>query len=319
MHCLIFVPDLGQAAQIGSALSRIGNIAADGRPILGLDAKELLRITIDVAPDALFVPAHAWTPHFSVFGGASGFDSLEECFEELTPLVRAIETGLSSDPPMNRRLSQLDRLNLISNSDAHSPSKLGREANIFDTDVSYQAIVDAIRDRKGFAETIEFFPEEGKYHYDGHRSCGISCHPAEAMQRNGLCPVCGKRLTMGVLHRIETLADRAAGYLPEAPTPHRSVIPLLELISGVRGRAPASKGVQKEYLDLLATLGSEFTILLDDSIVDIGEASNPMLAEAVKKMRAGLVSIEPGYDGQYGRVRLRPGEAAGADRRPAGR
>jgi len=219
VHCLILLPNLTQAAKISALLSKIGSVASDGRPILGLDAKDLLKMTIDVSPDGLFIPAHAWTPHFSVFGAASGFDSLEECFDDLTPEIRAIETGLSSDPPMNRRLSALDHVTLVSNSDAHSPAKMGREANIFNTDISYGAITEAIRTQKGFLGTIEFFPAEGKYHYDGHRSCGVCYQPSQTKSRNGVCPVCGKPLTIGVAHRVEALADREAAIMPVgAPT-----------------------------------------------------------------------------------------------------
>jgi uncharacterized protein (TIGR00375 family) len=304
VHCLVLVPGFAEAELIASRLARIGNIASDGRPILGLDAKDLLGIVLDAAPDAVFVPAHAWTPHFSVFGAASGFDSLEECFEELTPEIRAIETGLSSDPPMNRRLSRLDRLALISNSDAHSPSKLGREANIFDTDISYDGIARAIKDGEGLLGTIEFFPEEGKYHYDGHRACGISYHPEESLRRRCLCPVCGRRLTIGVMHRVQALADRdEASVAPRAPA-YRSVIPLAEVIAEAKGLRPSTKGVSREYLGLLTELGSEFKVLLETSIADIGEVSHPLVAEAVRRMRDGTVSITPGYDGEYGRVRI---------------
>jgi uncharacterized protein (TIGR00375 family) len=304
IHCLILLPDFAQAAKIGAVLSRIGNIASDGRPILGLDAKDLLKITLDVAPDAVFVPAHAWTPHFSVFGALSGFDSLEECFEELTPEVFAIETGLSSDPPMNRRLSALDSLTLISNSDAHSPSKMGREANILDAEISYKGITRAIRAGKGFLGTLEFFPAEGKYHHDGHRACGICCDPEETKRRGYLCPVCGTRLTVGVAHRIEALADREPDNVRPGVPSYRSVVPLIEVIAEVRGAGPASKGAVQEYLRLLAALGNEFAILLDAPLADIGSASSTMLAEGVRRMREGLVGIQPGYDGEYGRIRL---------------
>ena len=211
IHSLIFVPDFESALRINMALSKIGNLGADGRPILGLDAKKLLKIVIDESHSAMFVPAHAWTPHFSVFGAISGFDSLEECFEELTPNIHAIETGLSSDPPMNRRLSALDGLTLISNSDAHSPARMGREANIFDTDISYDAIQNAIKTKKGFLGTIEFFPEEGKYHYDGHRACKTRLSPKQTIDNNYLCPVCGKKVTVGVLHRVEKLCGQGRG------------------------------------------------------------------------------------------------------------
>ena len=304
VHCLVFVPDLASAAKFGLALSRIGNITSDGRPILGLDAKELLRITLDTSPDAMFIPAHAWTPHFSVFGAASGFDSLEECFEELTPHIHAIETGLSSDPAMNWRVSALDRLTLISNSDAHSAPKLGREANILDREISYGAIMGAIRTRKGFLGTIEFFPEEGKYHWDGHRACGVSCPPGETIEYNYRCPTCGKRMTVGVMHRVELLADREAGFRPPGAPPYHSLIPLQEIIAEARGKGANTKGVIDEYMRLLVLLGPEFTILMNALVADIEAVASPLVAEAIARMRAGQVNIQPGYDGEYGRVKI---------------
>ncbi|MBI1812023.1 MAG: DNA helicase UvrD, partial [Nitrospirae bacterium] len=231
IHSIVLAPDFNTAEKINSKLSKIGNLSADGRPILGLDAKELLRIVLQASEDAMLIPAHAWTPHFSVFGAASGFDSLEECFEELTPHVYAIETGLSSDPQMNWRLSCLDRITLTSHSDAHSPHKIGREANILDTDVSYTAITNAMKKRGGFTGTIEFFPEEGKYHYDGHRVCGVSLSPEETIKNNYLCPVCGKKVTIGVMHRVDKLADRKNGFKPENAPVFYSLIPLAEIIS----------------------------------------------------------------------------------------
>jgi uncharacterized protein (TIGR00375 family) len=304
IHCLVFFPDLGSVARFNLVLSRIGNITSDGRPILGLDAKELLKITLDASSDALFIPAHAWTPHFSVFGAASGFDSLEECFEELTPHIHAIETGLSSDPAMNWRLSALDRLTLISNSDAHSAPKLGREANIFDTEVSYSAIAEAIKTREGFLGTIEFFPEEGKYHYDGHRSCGMRCAPEETRQNDYRCPSCGKRLTVGVMHRVEKLADREHGFRPAGASPYHSLIPLQELLAEARGVGTNSKSVRDDYMNLLAKLGNEFKILMDVSPGDIERAASPLVAEAVARMRSGKVHINPGYDGEYGEITI---------------
>ena len=215
VHSVILAPDFAAAERLNLALSKIGNLKSDGRPILGLDAKKLLQITLDASPEALLIPAHAWTPHFSVFGAASGFDSLEECYEELTPHIFAIETGLSSDPLMNWQLSALDGITLVSNSDAHSAAKIGREANILDTEVSYPAIIEAIKTGQGFVGTIEFFPEEGKYHYDGHRDCGVSMTPKETIQYDYLCPMCNKKVTIGVMHRVEKLADREHGYRPE--------------------------------------------------------------------------------------------------------
>ena len=304
IHCLVFLPDFASAAKLNLALSKIGNITSDGRPILGLDAKELLRITLDVSPDALFIPAHAWTPHFSVFGAASGFDSMEECFEDLTPHIYAIETGLSSDPAMNWRLSALDGLTLISNSDAHSPAKMGREANIFDSDLSYRAISLAIRTGKGFLGTIEFFPEEGKYHYDGHRACGIVCSPKETIGYDYRCPKCGKRMTIGVMHRVELLADRKHGFRRAGAPPYHSLIPLSEVLAEARGVGANSKVVADEYMKMLAKLGNEFTILMETSLHDIERVSPPLVAEGIARMRAGRVHIAPGYDGEYGKIKI---------------
>jgi uncharacterized protein (TIGR00375 family) len=300
----VFVPDLASAAKFNLALSRIGNIRSDGRPILGLDAKELLKITLDTSPQAMFIPAHAWTPHFSVFGAASGFDSLEECFEELTPHIHAVETGLSSDPPMNWRLSALDGVTLVSNSDAHSAPKLGREANIFDVEVSYGAIMEAIKTRKRFMGTIEFFPEEGKYHYDGHRVCDVRFSPGETKQHDYRCPVCGKRLTVGVMHRVELLADRKHGFKPPGALPYHSVIPLQEVLAEARGVGANSKSVQDEYMNLLVRLGNEFKVLMDAPLTEIARAASPLVAEAIARMRSGKVHIKPGYDGEFGQIKI---------------
>ncbi|MEW6599574.1 MAG: endonuclease Q family protein [Nitrospirota bacterium] len=304
VHSLLFVPDFADAARIGLALSKIGNINSDGRPILGLDAKELLKIVMEEAPRAVYVPAHAWTPHFSVFGAVSGFDSLEECFDELTPHIHAIETGLSSDPPMNRRLSALDDITLISNSDAHSPAKIGREANIFDTEISYASIMNAIKTRKGFMGTIEFFPEEGKYHYDGHRACDVNLSPKETIAHNYLCPVCGKKLTIGVSHRVERLADRDEGFIPKGSPGHHSIIPLPEIIAETLNIGVNSKKVNHAYLNLIGKLGSEFSVLMDVAPDDIETAGSPLLREAISRMRAGEVSIRPGFDGEFGKIKI---------------
>ncbi len=304
IHSIVLAPDFNTAEKINSKLSKIGNLSADGRPILGLDAKELLRIVLEASEDAMLIPAHAWTPHFSVFGAASGFDSLEECFEELTPHVYAIETGLSSDPQMNWRLSCLDRITLTSHSDAHSPQKIGREANILDTDVSYTAITNAMKKRGGFTGTIEFFPEEGKYHYDGHRICGVSLSPEETIKNNYLCPVCGKKVTIGVMHRVDKLADRKNGFKPENAPAFYSVIPLAEIISETLKVGVNSKAVRNEYFKLLEGLGNEFKILMDCKIEDIESAGSPQVAEAISRMRKGKVSIAPGFDGEYGKVKI---------------
>jgi uncharacterized protein (TIGR00375 family) len=239
-----------------------------------------------------------------VFGAASGFDSLEECYEDLTPHIHAIETGLSSDPPMNWRLSALDRITLVSNSDAHSAPKLGREANILDTDLSYVSIIAAIRTRKGFLGTIEFFPEEGKYHYDGHRDCGVSLTPEETIHHDYLCPVCNRKVTVGVMHRVEKLADRKRGFRPADAPGFTSIIPLPEIIAeGLRCGANTKK-VNELYFQLLERLGNEFDILMHVPLDDIGRAGTPLLREAISRMRAGDVRIAPGYDGEFGKVRI---------------
>ena len=300
VHALVFLPDFSAVERLNVALGNIGNLTSDGRPILGLDVKTLLQMVLDASPDGMLVPAHAWTPHFSLFGTATGFDSLEECFQELTPHIRAIETGLSSDPPMNWRLSQLDGITLISNSDAHSPSKLGREATLFETGVGYDAIMAAITSRKGFAGTIEFFPEEGKYFADGHRECGVRLDPRETIDRAGLCSVCGKKVTVGVLHRIERLADHPPGRRPDHAPAYRSLIPLVELLAATLRVGTGSKKVARAYFDLLEKLGNEFRILIECSPDDIARAGHPGLAEAIRRMRNNEIIITPGYDGAYG-------------------
>jgi uncharacterized protein (TIGR00375 family) len=304
IHSLIFVPDLAAASELARSLSRIGNLSSDGRPILGLDAKKLLKIALDVSEEIMFVPAHAWTPHFSVFGASSGFDTLDECFEELTPHIHAIETGLSSNPTMNQRLSSLAAITMISNSDAHSPSKIGREANVLDTEISYKGITDAIRTRNGFAGTVEFFPEEGKYHYDGHRDCGVRLSPKETIRHGYLCPVCGKKVTIGVMHRVDKLADREEGYhLPGAP-PFYSVIPLQEIIAEVNKRGVNTKVVKEQYSEIIGRLGNELGILLDMPLDEIGYGGSPMLREAIRRIRAGRIHVSPGFDGEFGKISI---------------
>ncbi len=304
VHSVILAPDVAGAARLNLILSKIGNLNADGRPILGLDAKELLKVTLDAVPDAMYIPAHAWTPHFSVFGAASGFDSLEECYEDLAPHIHAIETGLSSDPPMNWRLSALDGITLVSNSDAHSAPKIGREANILDTQISYPGVINAIKTRKGFLGTIEFFPEEGKYHYDGHRSCGVRLSPRETISNNYRCPVCGGKVTVGVMHRVEKLADKNDGARPAGAPGYLSIIPLPEIVSEVLKVGPNTRKASALYFTLLGRLGPEFKILTDVPLDDLERAGSPLLREAVSRMREGRVSIAPGYDGEYGRIRI---------------
>ncbi len=306
VHSLILAPSFREVAKINAALARIGNISSDGRPILGLDTEELLKIALDASEQCMLIPAHAWTPHFAAFGSASGFDSLEEAFGENAKYIYAIETGLSSDPAMNWRLSALDRVALISNSDAHSPRKLGREANVFDTELSYGAVTGALKrnDTQAFQSTIEFYPEEGKYHLDGHRLCETRLSPEETLARGGLCPRCGKPITVGVMHRVSALADRAPGARPEGARPFQSIIPLPEIIAEALRVGPQSKRVDEQYFSLLASLGNEFHILLDAPIDEIAGASTPLLAEAVRRSRAGEVRISAGYDGAYGTVTI---------------
>ena len=304
VHCLLIAPAFEDALRINRRLSKIGNLSADGRPILGLDAKELLKIIIEEAPDAMLIPAHIWTPHFSVFGAISGFDSLEECFDELASHIQALETGLSSDPAMNWRLSSLDKITLISNSDAHSPRKLGREANILETEISYASITSALKTGQGFAGTIEFYPEEGKYHADGHRVCGVCLSPEETIRYNYICPVCGRKVTIGVLHRVTKLADRKDGYRPEGAPPYRSIIPLDEIIAETMKMGVNSKAVEKVYSKLLEDLGNEFGILLEAPVEDIELSGFPQVAGAISRMRENKIHIAPGYDGEFGKIKI---------------
>jgi uncharacterized protein (TIGR00375 family) len=305
IHIIIFSPDFSAVEKINSQLSWIGNLKSDGRPILGLDAKELAKIALNASPDCLVVPAHIYTPWFSLFGSKSGFDSIEECFEEYSEYIFAGETGLSSDPPMSWRNSNLDKITLISNSDAHSPAKLGREANVFNTELDYQSIIEAIKTKnpEKFLYTIEFFPEEGKYHFDGHRNCGIRFSPQETKKYNGLCPVCGKPLTVGVLNRIEKLADRKEGFIPEKSLPFKSLVPLEEIIADVLNCSAGTKAVGKEYKKLIEKFGSEFEVLLNISEKELAAASLVEISQAVIRVREGKVIKEPGYDGVYGKIK----------------
>lgn len=304
VHNVILLPSLEAADAMAQRLEKIGNIHSDGRPILGLDSHDLLEMMMDVCPEGILIPAHIWTPHFSVLGAKSGFDSVEECFEELTPYVHALETGLSSDPAMNWRISKLDRYQLVSNSDAHSPSKLGREANLLDIDCSYEGLYQAIQTGQGLEGTVEFFPEEGKYHFDGHRKCGVSLSPVEAERLGGICPVCGKKLTMGVDHRVEQLADREEGFVKEDGKKYESLVPLPEVISACMGYSTASKKVQGCFEQMLQTLGTEFDILRNVPSEDIKSCAGERIAEGIENVRTGNVKRIPGYDGEYGKIQL---------------
>ena len=304
VHSLILLPGLEEAELVSRKLEAIGNIHSDGRPILGLDCQDLLEILLELCPRAVYIPAHIWTPHFSLFGAFSGFDSVEECFGHLAPHIHAMETGLSSDPPMNWRVSALDCYQLVSNSDAHSPAKLGREANLFDTELSYDALREAIETGKGLAGTIEFFPEEGKYHYDGHRKCGLCLAPAETQAYGGICPVCGRKLTVGVSHRVEQLADRPEGYRRTKAAGFESLVPLPEVIGAALGCSSASAKAGRAYRDMLQKLGPEFSILREIPLEAIGRVSGGLIAEGIGKLRRGEALWRPGFDGEYGKLRL---------------
>ena len=304
VHNVILLPSLEAADAMAQRLEKIGNIHSDGRPILGLDSHDLLEMMLDVCPEGILIPAHIWTPHFSVLGAKSGFDSVEECFEELAPYIHALETGLSSDPAMNWRISKLDRYQLISNSDAHSPSKLGRETNLLDIDCSYEGLYRAIQTGEGLEGTVEFFPEEGKYHFDGHRKCGVSLSPVEAERLGGICPVCGKKLTMGVDHRVEQLADRAEGFVKKDGKKYESLVPLPEVISTCMGYSAASKKVQGCFEQMIQTLGTEFDILRNVPSEDIKSCAGERIAEGIENVRTGNVKRIPGYDGEYGKIEL---------------
>ncbi|NGZ05215.1 MAG: UvrD-helicase domain-containing protein [Magnetococcales bacterium] len=304
VHHLICVPSLEAAQRLNARLARIGNLHSDGRPILGLDSRDLLEITLESDPDAFLIPAHIWTPWFSALGSKSGFDSIADCYGDLASHIFAVETGLSSDPPMNWRVGSLDRYRLVSNSDAHSPSKVAREATIFTCDMDYHAMLHALRSGDGYGGTVEFFPEEGKYHLDGHRACQVCLEPQETKRLSGLCPVCGKGVTVGVLNRVEALADRPEGVKSPHAAPFWSLIPLPEIIAEVEGVGPASNRVARSYDDMIRRLGSELTILETVPLEEIRRHTSLRMAEAIQRVRAGQVIRSGGYDGEFGVIRV---------------
>jgi uncharacterized protein (TIGR00375 family) len=312
VHLLVLAPDFESVEKLNGRLSGLGNLRSDGRPILGLDARLFVRIVAETCPRCVVIPSHIWTPWFSLFGANSGFDAIEECFEETTPFIFALETGLSSDPPMNWRLSALDRYVLVSNSDAHSPSKLGREANAFDTDFSFKGLVDALRTRnpEKFLYTIEFFPEEGKYHYDGHRKCGVIFSPRESMLHQNICPKCGKRLTIGVMHRVEDLADREQGVRPPFRIPYKNLIPLNEIIAEALDKTPECQSVWDIYFRLIHEFGDEHTILTKVPAAELSRLHPERLGQGIDRMRKGAVRIVPGHDGFFGKISLFEKETA---------
>ncbi len=304
IHNLVIMPSLDAVKKFNEKLMRVGNLSSDGRPILGLDCEDLLEMVLETHENAFLIPAHIWTPWFSLFGSRSGFDSIEECFGSLAKEIFALETGLSSDPPMNWLWSELDRFYLISNSDAHSGEKLGREANLFKGEISYENIYTSLKHRTGnFLGTIEFFPEEGKYHLDGHRKCGVVLEPKEALQLNNICPVCGEPLTIGVMHRILTLSDRELPEKPEGSPDFYSLIPLTEILSELTGKGPKTKIVYSLYSSLVHEFQSEINILMNVPPQELKKFS-PMLSEAIHRMREGKVYKEPGFDGKYGRISI---------------
>ena len=310
VHNVILMPSFQAAERLCARLERVGNLHSDGRPILGLDCRDLLEMTLEACPEAVFIPAHIWTPHFSLLGAFSGFDSIEECFGDLSGHIRALETGLSSDPPMNWRVSNLDGRILLSNSDAHSPAKLAREANLLSTQANYPALRRAVESGEGFEGTIEFFPEEGKYHLDGHRACEVCLEPSQTAQLQGRCPVCGRKLTIGVKHRVEALADRPEGCaMPASGRPFESLMPLCEVLASCMGVSAASKRVAERYFHLLSELGNEMYILREAPLGDVRAAGGWALEEAIRRLRAGKVLRKSGYDGEYGVISLfAPGE-----------
>jgi len=305
-HTLVFAPSFAAVDRLNLHLAAHGNLAIDGRPTLTCSARDLLKIVLDTAPECEIIPAHVWTPWFSVLGSLSGFESLEECYGEDARYLRAVETGLSSDPAMNWLLSALDRVALISNSDAHSPRKLAREANVLDCELSYQGVLDALmsQDPTRFLYTIEFFPEEGKYHLDGHRQCKVRLSPAETRQLKNKCPVCGRKLTVGVLHRVDALADREVGYQPALAVPAKHILPLEEIIAAALGQKPNTKKVNAQYDRLIDRYSSELAILLDLGESELAEETPPHILSGILKVRRGEVHIVPGYDGVYGKIEL---------------
>jgi len=307
VHLLVLAPDFESVEKINGRLAQLGgNLRSDGRPILGMDAKTFVKLVADLCPRCVVIPSHIWTPWFSLFGANSGFDAIEECFEEMTPFIFALETGLSSDPPMNWRLSALDKYTLVSNSDAHSPSKIGREANAFDTEFSYKGLVEAIRskDPAKFLYTIEFFPEEGKYHYDGHRKCDVLLSPRESIAHRDLCPKCGKRLTIGVMHRVEELADREEVRDSGLRIPYKNLIPLNEIIAEACQKTPECQSVWDIYFRFIHEFGNEQKILADVAVSELRRIPPEKVGRGIDHMRKNLVKILPGHDGFYGIVRL---------------
>ncbi len=314
IHNVILAPDFETAAQINEYLAKHGDLNADGRPVFyRMTCPELVENVMSISKDVVVIPSHAWTPWYGIFGSKSGFDSVEECFKDQARHIFALETGLSSDPAMNWRLSSLDKYSLVSNSDSHSfwPWRIGREANIFELEKpSYACMMKAIRerDRRRFKGTIEVDPSYGKYHYDGHRNCKVRLPPTESMQMDDRCPVCRRPLTIGVMHRVEEIADRPPGFVPERAIPFKTLIPLTEIIAAVTGTEQLySKRIWDDYNKLIKAFGSEFDVLLNADEAAMQKVVHPRIAELVVMVREGKVRIRPGFDGVYGSLILENG------------
>ncbi len=314
VHTLVMVPSLDHAAKLNGALALKTDLSKDGRPVFEFHVKDLVKIILDISPEAMLVPAHAWTPWFSVFGSESGFDSLEECFEDQTPNITAVETGMCTDPPMNRKVGMLQGVSLISNSDAHSPGRIGREANCFDCALDYDAIRETIRtsDPAHFLYTIELFPAHGKYYWDGHRNCGVGLNPAATREHDFICPKCSRRLTVGALHRVESLSGNEPELGAKRLIPCRHLVPLEEIIAVVLQKGPKTKSVQDLYWKMIRELGAEIPILSEMPRKTIAASAGEGVAEAVLRARAGEISLEPGYDGLYGTPYFPAGVCGGA-------
>jgi uncharacterized protein (TIGR00375 family) len=315
VHHVVLVPSIEIAEQVNERLGKRANLAADGRPTLTIPSPQLAEIIFEVSQKNVLIPAHAWTPWFSVFGSKSGFDSVEECYSDMAQRIFALETGLSSDPAMNHRISKLDKYALVSNSDSHSAQKIGREANVFDIDhITYTEMIDAIRkkDPAHFLCTYEFFPEEGKYHFDGHRNCGVSLSPQQSKSQGKLCRVCKKPLTIGVMHRVEELADRPEGFVPKGAIPFHHLVPLQEIIGHVMGKGEYTKGVREEYDSLVRYFGTEFNVLFAKPDA-LALATHKKIADAILLVREGKVNVIPGYDGVFGKVEIGSERKAHAD------
>ncbi|MBI4597485.1 MAG: DNA helicase UvrD [Candidatus Omnitrophica bacterium] len=312
IHHVILAPSIASVERINQELEAFGSLSIDGRPTLRMEAWRLVEVVLGIEPRCLIVPAHAWTPWFSIFGSTSGFDTVEECFEHQAENIFALETGLSSDPAMNWRLSTLDRYTLLSNSDSHSARRIGREANVFDCELTYDAIIGAIKAKnpKQFLSTLEFFPEEGKYHFDGHRVCKIRWAPAESRRHGLRCTVCGKKIIVGVMHRVDDLADRPEGARPANAIPFRNIVPLDEIIAEALEVGVGTQAVDREYQKIIYTCGTELRAVLEAPEEELRKATTPKIADGILRMRAGDITVEPGFDGEYGKVRIFGGEEA---------